>query len=99
MNFAEKLEKLNQLSPSNDWVVTKLEILLEPINEKIASAPKGDGFFSFVKPIEEILSAEELERRERILNLMLKRDKQIEKKRKQIMDSLSLDELEQMVIS
>ena len=99
MNFAEKLEKLNQLSTSNDWVIAKLEMLLEPINEKIDAAPKGEGFFSFVKPIEEILTTEEMDRRERILNAMAKRDKQIEKKREQIMDSLSLDELEQMVIS
>lgn len=99
MNFAEKLDKLNKLSPSTDWVSIKLEALLEPINQKIDAAPEGEGFFSFVKPLEKILTEEEFIRREKIISLMLKRYEQIEKKRKQIIDSLSLDEQEQLIIS
>ena len=99
MNFTEKLDKLNKLNPSTDWVSIKLEALLEPINQKIDAAPEGEGFFSFVKPIEKILTEEEFIRREKIITLMIKRCNQIEKKRKQIIDSLSLDEQEQLIIS
>lgn len=99
MNFAEKLDKLNKLNPSTDWVSIKLEALLEPINRKIDAAPEGEGFFSFVKPLEKILTKEEFIRREKIITLIIKRCNQIEKKRKQIIDSLSLDEQEQLIIS
>lgn len=99
MNFAEKLDNLNKLSPSTDWVSIKLEALLEPINQKIDAAPEGEGFFSFVKPLEKILTEEEFIRREKIITLMIKRCNQIEKKRKQIIDSLSLDEQEQLIIN
>lgn len=79
MNFAEKLDKLNKLSPSTDWVSIRLETLLEPINRKIDVAPEGEGFFSFVKPLEKILTEEEFIRREKIISLILKRYEQIEK--------------------
>lgn len=101
-NLEQKLQALESLYPAKDWITTKLQNAYDNLNKQLkVVVDESNGFFSVAIAHQQACEQqpEVAEKMERIANLIAKRDKQIDKKRKAIFDSLALNELEQLIIS
>lgn len=95
-------QQLNHLTPSADWITTKLQDAYDNLNQQLnIVVDDKSGFFAIAIAYQEACKQqpEVAEKMQRIANLITKRSDQIERKRKALLDSLSIDELEQLIIS
>lgn len=95
-------QQLESLSPANDWVTTKLQDEYDRLNQQLnVVVDESDGFFAVAIAYQKACAQnqEVADKMQRIANLIVKRANQIEKKRKALLDSLSFDKLEQLIIS
>ncbi|KLT73235.1 hypothetical protein PL75_03100 [Neisseria arctica] len=103
------MDKLNQIERVNsqlasDWIIKWAEKKLSPLEAKEAAGntqyqaenPEA-GFFDSIDF--DPLSKEERETYRRLLNIIIRRTEQIEKKKQAIINNLSWQEAEQLVIS
>lgn len=95
-------QQLNNLTQSADWITTKLQDAYDNLNQQLnIVVDDKNGFFAIAIAYQEACEQrpEVAEKMQRIANLITKRSNQIERKRKALLDSLSLDDLEQLIIS
>lgn len=95
-------QQLNHLTSSADWITTKLQDAYDNLNQQLnIVVDDKNGFFAVAIAYQEACEQrpEVAEKMQRIANLIVKRANQIERKRKALLDSLSLDDLEQLIIS
>ena len=95
-------QQLNHLSPASDWITTKLQDAYDNLNQQLnIVVDDKNGFFAIAIAYQETCEQqpEVAEKMQRIANLITKRSNQIERKRKALLDSLSLDDLEKLIIS
>ena len=95
-------QQLNNLTPSADWITTKLQDAYDNLNQQLnIVVDDKNGFFAIAIAYQEACEQrpEVAEKMQRIANLITKRSNQIGRKRKALLDSLSLDDLEQLIIS
>lgn len=95
-------QQLNHLNPSADWITTKLQDAYDNLNQQLnIVVDDKNGFFAIAIAYQEACAQqpEVAEKMQRIADLIIKRSNQIERKRKALLDSLSLDDLEQLIIS
>lgn len=95
-------QQLNHLSPASDWITTKLQDEYDRLNQQLnVVVDESDGFFAVAIAYQQACDQkpEIANKMQRIANLIVKRVNQIERKRKALLDSLSLGELEQLIIS
>ena len=95
-------QQLNHLSPASDWITTKLQDAYDHLNQQLnIVVDDSNGFFAVAMAYQQACDQkpEVAEKMQRIANLITRRSNQIERKRKALLDSLSLDDLEQLIIS
>lgn len=95
-------QQLNHLSPASDWITTKLQNAYDQLNQQLdIVVDNNNGFFAVAMAYQQACDQkpEIANKMQRIANLIVKRANQIERKRKALLDSLSLGELEQLIIS
>lgn len=95
-------QQLNHLTSSADWITTKLQDAYDNLNQQLnIVVDDKNGFFAVAIAYQEACEQqpEVAEKMQRIANLITRRSNQIERKRKALLDSLSLDDLEQLIIS
>lgn len=95
-------QQLNHLSPASDWITTKLQNAYDQLNQQLdIVVDNNNGFFAVAMAYQQACDqkTEIANKMQRIANLIVKRANQIERKRKALLDSLSLGELEQLIIS
>ena len=95
-------QQLNHLSPASDWITTKLQNAYDQLNQQLdIVVDNNNGFFAVAMAYQQACEQkpEIANKMQRIANLIVKRANQIERKRKALLDSLSLGELEQLIIS
>lgn len=95
-------QQLNHLTPSADWITTKLQDAYDNLNQQLnIMVDDKNGFFAIAIAYQVACEQqpEVAEKMQRIANLITKRSNQIERKRKALLDSLSLNDLEQLIIS
>ena len=95
-------QQLNHLSPASDWITTKLQDAYDHLNQQLnIVVDDSNGFFAVAMAYQQAYDQkpEVADKMQRIANLIVKRTNQIERKRKALLDRLSLDDLEQLIIS
>ncbi len=95
-------QQLNHLTPSADWITAKLQDAYDNLSQQLnIVVDDSNGFFAVAIAHQEACNKqpEVAEKMQRIANLITKRSDQIERKRKALLDSLSINELEQLIIS
>ena len=95
-------QQLNHLSPASDWITTKLQNAYDQLNQQLdIVVDNNNGFFAVAMAYQQACDQkpEIANKMQRIANLIVKRANQIERKRKALLDSLSLGKLEQLIIS
>ena len=95
-------QQLNHLSPASDWITTKLQNAYDQLNQQLdIVVDNNNGFFAVAMAYQQACDQkpEIANKMQRLANLIVKRANQIERKRKALLDSLSLGELEQLIIS
>lgn len=95
-------QQLNHLTSSEDWITTKLQDAYDNLNQQLnIVVDDKNGFFAIAIAYQQASEQQPAvaEKMQRIANLIIRRSNQIERKRKALLDSLSLDDLEQLIIS
>nr|DAO04395.1 MAG TPA: hypothetical protein [Bacteriophage sp.] len=95
-------QQLNHLTSSADWITTKLQDAYDNLNQQLnIVVDDKNGFFAIAIAYQQACDQkpEVADKMQRIANLIVKRANQIERKRKALLDRLSLDDLEQLIIS
>ena len=85
-------QQLNHLTPSADWITTKLQDAYDNLNQQFFAVAIAYQQACDQKP-------EVADKMQRIASLIVKRANQIEKRRKALINSLTITEQEQLIIA
>jgi hypothetical protein len=100
--FEKKLQAIENLYPVKDWITNILEKEFERLDKELnVVIDEKDGFFALAIAYQKMREKkpEIAHKMDRITEIMAKRAKQLSNKQKAIYDSLSIDEIEQLIIS
>ena len=100
--FEQKLQAIENLYPVRDWITNILEKEFERLDKELnVVIDEKDGFFALAIAYQKMREKkpEIAHKMDRITEIMAKRAKQLSNKQKAIYDSLSIDEIEQLIIS
>lgn len=100
--FEQKLQAIENLYPVKDWITNILEKEFERLDKELnVVIDEKDGFFALAIAYQKMREKkpEIAHKMDRITEIMAKRAKQLSNKQKAIYDSLSIDEIEQLIIS
>ena len=100
--FEKKLQAIENLYPVKDWITNILEKEFERLDKELnVVIDEKDGFFALAIAYQKMREKkpEIAHKMDRITEIMAKRAKQLSNKPKAIYDSLSMDEIEQLIIS
>lgn len=100
--FEKKLQAIENLYPVKDWITNILEKEFERLDKELnVVLDEKDGFFALAIAYQKIREKkpEIAHKMDRITEIIAKRAKQLSNKQKAIYDSLSVDEIEQLIIS
>lgn len=100
--FEQKLQAIENLYPVKDWITNILEKEFERLDKELnVVLDEKDGFFALAIAYQKIREKkpEIAHKMDRITEIIAKRAKQLSNKQKAIYDSLSVDEIEQLIIS
>ena len=100
--FEKKLQAIENLYPVKDWITNILEKEFERLDKELnVVLDEKDGFFALAIAYQKMREKkpEIAHKMDRITEIMAKRAKQLSNKQKAIYDSLSIDEIEQLIIS
>lgn len=95
-------QQLNHLSPASDWITTKLQDAYDRLNQQLnIVVDNSNGFFAVAMAYQQACDQkpEVADKMQRIANLIVKRANQIEKRRKALINSLTINEQEQLIIA
>ena len=95
-------QQLNHLSPASDWITTKLQDAYDRLNQQSnIVVDNSNGFFAVAIAYQQACDQkpEVADKMQRIANLIVKRANQIEKRRKALINSLTITEQEQLIIA
>lgn len=95
-------QQLNHLTPSADWITTKLQDAYDRLNQQLnIVVDNSNGFFAVAMAYQQACDQkpEVADKMQRIANLIVKRANQIEKRRKALINSLTINEQEQLIIA
>lgn len=95
-------QQLNHLSPASDWITTKLQDAYDRLNQQLnIVVDNSNGFFAVALAYQQACDQkpEVADKMQRIANLIVKRANQIEKRRKALINSLTINEQEQLIIA
>lgn len=95
-------QQLNHLTPSADWITTKLQDAYDHLNQQLnIVVDDSNGFFAVAMAYQQACDQkpEVADKMQRIANLIVKRANQIEKRRKALINSLTINEQEQLIIA
>lgn len=95
-------QQLNHLSPASDWITTKLQDAYDRLNQQLnIVVDNSNGFFAVAIAYQQACDQkpEVADKMQRIANLIVKRANQIEKRRKALINSLTITEQEQLIIA
>lgn len=104
MTFEEKLETIERLSPSHDYILNKLshitDILTSQYSVDVNEANSFEGFFELQHKLEnDPMNQPIIEKHNRANAIWYKRHDQLHKRQQRVRNSLSWDESEQLIIS
>ena len=100
--FEKKLQAIENLYPVKDWITNILEKEFERLDKELnVVIDEKDGFFALAIAYQKMREKkpEIAHKMDRITEIMSKRAKQLSNKQKAIYESLSIDEIEQLIIS
>ena len=100
--FEKKLQAIENLYPVKDWITNILEKEFERLDKELnVVIDEKDGFFALAIAYQKMREKkpEIAHKMDRITEIMAKRAKQLSNKQKAIYESLSIDEIEQLIIS
>lgn len=100
--FEQKLQAIENLYPVKDWITNILEKEFERLDKELnVVLDEKDGFFALAIAYQKIREKkpEIAHKMDRITEIIAKRAKQLSNKQKAIYESLSIDEIEQLIIS
>lgn len=100
--FEKKLQAIENLYPVKDWITNILEKEFERLDKELnVVIDEKDDFFALAIAYQKMREKkpEIAHKMDRITEIMAKRAKQLSNKQKAIYDSLSIDEIEQLIIS
>lgn len=100
--FEKKLQAIENLYPVKDWITNILEKEFERLDKELnVVLDEKDGFFALAIAYQKIREKkpEIAHKMDRITEIIAKRAKQLSNKQKAIYESLSIDEIEQLIIS
>lgn len=100
--FEQKLQAIENLYPVRDWITNILEKEFERLDKELnVVIDEKDGFFALAIAYQKMREKkpEIAHKMDRITEIIAKRDKQLSNKQKAIYESLSIDEIEQLIIS
>lgn len=95
-------QQLNHLTPSADWITTKLQDAYDNLNQQLnIVVDDKNGFFAVAIAYQQACDQkpEVADKMQRIASLIVKRANQIEKRRKALINSLTIIEQEQLIIA
>lgn len=95
-------QQLNHLSPASDWITTKLQDAYDHLNQQLnIVVDDSNGFFAVAMAYQQACDQkpEVADKMQRIANLIVKRANQIEKRRKALINNLTINEQEQLIIA
>ena len=95
-------QQLNHLTPSADWITTKLQDAYDNLNQQFnIVVDDKNGFFAVAIAYQQACDQkpEVADKMQRIASLIVKRANQIEKRRKALINSLTITEQEQLIIA
>lgn len=95
-------QQLNHLTPSADWITTKLQDAYDRLNQQLnIVVDNSNVFFAVAMAYQQACDQkpEVADKMQRIANLIVKRANQIEKRRKALINSLTINEQEQLIIA
>ena len=95
-------QQINHLSPASDWITTKLQDAYDRLNQQLnIVVDNSNGFFAVAIAYQQACDQkpEVADKMQRIANLIVKRANQIEKRRKALINSLTITEQEQLIIA
>ncbi|WP_049370757.1 hypothetical protein [Haemophilus parainfluenzae] len=95
-------QQLNHLTPSADWITTKLQDAYDNLNQQLnIVVDDKNGFFAVAIAYQQACDQkpEVADKMQRIASLIVKRANQIEKRRKALINSLTITEQEQLIIA
>ena len=95
-------QQLNHLSPASDWITTKLQDAYDRLNQQLnIVVDNSNGFFAVAIAYQQACDQkpEVADKMQRIANLIVKRANQIEKRRKALINSLTITEQEQLIVA
>lgn len=95
-------QQLNHLTPSADWITAKLQDAYDRLNQQLnIVVDNSNGFFAVAMAYQQACDQkpEVADKMQRIANLIVKRANQIEKRRKALINSLTITEQEQLIIA
>ena len=95
-------QQLNHLTPSADWITTKLQDAYDNLNQQLnIVVDDKNGFFAVAIAYQQAgdQKPEVADKMQRIASLIVKRANQIEKRRKALINSLTITEQEQLIIA
>lgn len=100
--FEQKLQAIENLYLVKDWITNILEKEFERLDKELnVVLDEKDGFFALAIAYQKIREKkpEIAHKMDRITEIIAKCAKQLSNKQKAIYDSLSVDEIEQLIIS
>lgn len=100
--FEQKLQAIENLYPVRDWITNILEKEFERLDKELnVVIDEKDGFFALAIAYQKMREKkpEIAHKMDRITEIIAKRAKQLSNKQKAIYESLSIDEIEQLIIS
>ena len=95
-------QQLNHLTPSADWITTKLQDAYDNLNQQLnIVVDDKNGFFAVAIAYQQACDQkpEVADKMQRIASLIVKRANQIEKRRKALINSLTITEQEQLIVA
>lgn len=95
-------QQLNKLTLSNDWIYNRLQAKYDQLDKQLnIKVDDSNGFFAVAIAYQQAAdkNQEISNKMQRIFELILKRSNQIEKRRKALINSLTINEQEQLIIA
>ena len=95
-------QQLNKVTLSNDWIYNRLQAKYDQLDKQLnIKVDDSNGFFAVAIAYQQAAdkNQEISNKMQRIFELILKRSNQIEKRRKALINSLTINEQEQLIIA
>lgn len=95
-------QQLNKLTLSNDWIYNRLQAKYDQLDKQLnIKVDDSNGFFAVAIAYQQACDQKQevANKMQRIFELILKRSNQIEKRREALINSLTINEQEQLIIA